>query len=234
MDFIYSRKRIRMPKIKRNSSRNKKKLELTLIILLIISVVIFILEAIYPIFQKVCEDQAQAIATKISNDEATKVMANYNYNKLVDIEKDEVGNINMVKTNIISINEITSSIANNIVKALEAYEDDIIYIRMGSFTGSKILSGMGPSIPIKIASVGSVSTNLESEFTSTGINQTLHRIYLEVTCSVTILTPFKNIGKDVVNQVLLAESVIVGNVPDGYYNLEGIDTKETVPLIEKK
>ena len=161
-------------------------------------------------------------------------MANYNYNKLVDIEKDEVGNINMVKTNIISINEITSSIANNIVKALEANEDDIIYIRMGSFTGSKILSGIGPSIPIKIASVGSVSTNLESEFTSTGINQTLHRIYLEVTCSVTILTPFKNIGKDVVNQVLLAESVIVGNVPDGYYNLEGIDTKETVPLIEKK
>ena len=225
MDFIYSRKRIRMPKIKRNSSRKKKKLELTLIILLIISVVIF---------QKVCEDQAQAIATKISNDEATKVMANYNYNKLVDIEKDEVGNINMVKTNIISINEITSSIANNIVKALEANEDDIIYIRMGSFTGSKILSGIGPSIPIKIASVGSVSTNLESEFTSTGINQTLHRIYLEVTCSVTILTPFKNIGKDVVNQVLLAESVIVGNVPDGYYNLEGIDTKETVPLIEKK
>lgn len=234
MELIYSRKRIRLPKIKRgnNNWKFKEKIIVICILAIIICTILFITEAIYPIYRKLCEDEAQNIATKISNDEATKVMANYNYNELVDIEKDEMGRISMIKTNIISINEITSSIANNIVEALKEKENNLVYIKIGSFTGSKILSGAGPSIPIKIESAGNVSTKLESEFTSTGINQTLHKIYLEVTCNVTILTPFQNIGKDVINQVLLAESVIVGNVPDGYYNLEGIDAKETMPFIE--
>ena len=137
----------------------------------------------------------------------------------------------MVKTNIISINEITSGIANNIVDSLEKNKSEVIYIRSGSFTGSKILAGSGPNIPIRISSAGNVITDLRSEFISTGINQTLHRIYLQVDCSVSILTPFKNISKDVSNQVLLAESVIVGNVPNGYYNLEGINAKDSMDLI---
>lgn len=64
---------------------------------------------------------------------------------------------------------------------------------------------------------------MRSEFTSQGINQTLHRVYLQVKCEVSILTPFENIKKDIINQVLLAENVIVGKIPSTYYNLEGIE-----------
>lgn len=232
MDIIYSRKRIRLPRKRNINKSTKYKMIITIALLLVLCLVLIIVKGIYPIFQKVCEDEAQSIATKISNDEATKVMSNYNYNKLVDIEKDESGNISMVKTNIISINEITSSIANNIVYALDKKKSDIVYIRSGSFTGSKMLAGFGPNIPIRIASAGSVATDLKSEFTSTGINQTLHRIYLQVVCSVSILTPFESISKDISNQVLLAESVIVGNVPSAYYNLEGITTTDTMEFID--
>lgn len=102
----------------------------------------------------------------------------------------------------------------------------------GSFTGLKILSGRGPGIKIRISSVGDVATDLRSEFISQGINQTLHRVYLQVDTSVNILTPFDNIEKEISNQVLLMENVIIGEIPNTYYNLEGINNGDELEVIE--
>lgn len=78
-----------------------------------------------------------------------------------------------------------------------------------------------------------METDLRSEFAAQGINQTLHRVYLQVKCQVSILTPFDNITKDITNQVLLAENVIVGTIPNTYYNLEGINgSSEAMEVIE--
>lgn len=86
---------------------------------------------------------------------------------------------------------------------------------------------------IRISSIGNVETDLRSEFISQGINQTLHRVYLQVKCQVSILTPFDNIERDITNQVLLAESVIVGNIPSTYYNLDGLQgTSDALEVIE--
>lgn len=103
----------------------------------------------------------------------------------------------------------------------------------GSFTGFKLLSGRGPGIKIRISTIGNVKTDLRSEFISQGINQTLHRIYLQVDCEVSILTPFDNITQSITNQVLIAENVIVGNIPNTYYNLEGVNgTSDALEVIE--
>lgn len=102
----------------------------------------------------------------------------------------------------------------------------------GSFTGIKLLAGRGPGIKIRISTVGNVETDLKSEFEAQGINQTLHRIYLQVKCEVSILTPFKDITKDIKNQVLIMENVIIGTVPNTYYNIEGINTNEALEFIE--
>lgn len=86
---------------------------------------------------------------------------------------------------------------------------------------------------IEISPIGIVDTELKSKFTQEGINQTLHRIYLEVKCSVNILTPFKDVEKTITNQVLLLENIIVGHIPETYYNLEGItDPKDSVEFME--
>ena len=82
---------------------------------------------------------------------------------------------------------------------------------------------MGPDIEMKMLIDGSVETELKTEFKEAGINQTLHRIYLEVKCNVNILTPYDVISETIVNQVLLIEGLIVGNIPDTYYNLEGLN-----------
>lgn len=105
-------------------------------------------------------------------------------------------------------------------------------LHFGSFTGFKLLSGKGPGVPIKISSIGNVETDLKSEFTSQGINQTLHRVYLQVECEVRILTPYEDITEKIKNQVLIAENVIVGRIPNTYYNFEGIDTNTAIEVIE--
>ena len=87
-------------------------------------------------------------------------------------------------------------------------------------------------IKIVVSSIGNVETDLRSEFTAQGINQTLHRVYLQVDCEVSILTPFKDIDKKISNQVLLLENVIIGTVPNTYYNIEGIDESQAVDIIE--
>lgn len=79
---------------------------------------------------------------------------------------------------------------------------------------------------------GTVETDLKSEFKEAGINQTLHRIYLEVRCNVSILTPYDTINETIINQVLLAEGVIIGNIPNTYYNLEGLNSDQMLETIE--
>lgn len=96
-----------------------------------------------------------------------------------------------------------------------------------------MLAGKGPGVKIKISSIGEVETDLRSEFTAQGINQTLHRVYLQVKCNINILTPFDNISREITNQVLLMENVIVGNIPNTYYNLEGINgSSDALEVIE--
>lgn len=96
-----------------------------------------------------------------------------------------------------------------------------------------MLSGRGPGVKIRISSIGNIETNLNSEFTSQGINQTLHRIYVDISCNVKVLTPFKDIERKITNKVLLAENVIVGNIPDTYYNLEGLNGRsDALEMVE--
>ena len=75
-------------------------------------------------------------------------------------------------------------------------------------------------------------TDLISEFTQAGVNQTLHRIYLNVDCSISILTPFDTVEETITNQVLLAEAVIVGDVPATYYNLNGVTNDDLMEVME--
>ena len=91
---------------------------------------------------------------------------------------------------------------------------------------------MGPSIPMKLSTTGTVETNVRSEFESKGINQTIHRLYLDVKCKVSILTPYNTIEDSITNQVVLIENVIVGLIPSTYYNLEGMDQSNLMDIVE--
>ena len=225
---IYTRHRIKLPKI--TEDRNKRKIiKILLILVIAITIVRAVLLSINPIIEEKCKTVAKSIATKISNEQATLVMAKYTYEDLINVIKDENGNIKMI--GIISVNEIISDIPIKIQEELEKSENNNFNIKLGSFFGSKIFSGMGPNINIKIQLDGTVETDLKSEFTSQGINQTLHRIYLDVVCKVSILTPVNVISEEIKNQVLLVEGIIAGEIPESYYNLEGLEKKDAIEIV---
>ena len=132
----------------------------------------------------------------------------------------------MINANVLKINQVTSDIAISIQKALDSNEKNKIYIYSGAITGIRFLSGTGPRIPLKIASVGNIDTDLKSEFISQGVNQTLHRVYLDIKANVSILSSFKTIESSIENQVLIAEHVIIGEIPSTYYNFNGMENEE--------
>jgi len=229
---IYSR-----PRINFNSPLQTKKEYMPLkkvmcILIIAIITATIIIRSINPIVDTLCLDEAKNIATKISNEEATEIMEKYKYEDLITITKDSDNNIVMIQANVNVINAIISDIPIHILDKLKENENSNIQIRMGSMFGIKILSGYGPKINAKIANTGNVETNLKSDFISQGINQTLHRIYLELNMDVNILTPYNVVNSRITNQILIAESIIVGNVPSAYYNLNTSDSGDALRLID--
>lgn len=228
MDKIYSRKRIKI--FYSDNKTIKKKLVIVLLIVVIVLTVVSSVRSINPIFEELCKEKAMTIATEIVNTESTNVVHKYEYKDIVSINKTEKDNI--LKTDVTVINDIASDIAVEITKKLQEREKEKIKIPIGALLGNKYLAGMGPAIDILIIPVRTVKTDIKTEFKACGINQTMYRIYLEIVCNVNIVTSYKTINTEVVNQVLLVETVVVGNVPETYYNLEGIDKDNSIDIIE--
>ena len=231
-DKIYSRTRFCITNRVSKKEKNTKVFSVIFIIIVAIFTFYTIRKAINPIIDELCIDKAKNIATKISNEEATVVMDKYCYDDLITIIRDNDGNIKILKTNTKNINQLMSDIPVSMLDKFKQSENANISLYLGSILGTKIFSATGPKINIRIANVGNVDTKLKSEFTSQGINQTLHRIYLELNCEVTIPTPYDTIKQKIDNQVLIAESVIVGDVPYSYYNMNGNGETTIIPDIE--
>lgn len=139
MHKIYSRPRIRMPKIilqsrKRMQSEKAKKMTTIVVILMIaFSTVKLILDAVLPIFDTLCENRAKSIATIVSNEQATNVMKQHTYDELFTIQKDKDGNITMIQSNVIPINEIISDVANKIQEEIDNRGRENIQIALRKF-----------------------------------------------------------------------------------------------------
>ena len=236
---IYSRPRLNLAFLKNTpkSHKSRRKIKNTMPVVSIFLVAIITCFSIWnfvnPIFETLCKDKAKSVATMITNEETTKIIEKYNYDTFFTIQKDEKGSIQIINANVLKINQVTSDIAVAIQKALDNNEKNKIYIHSGAITGIKFLSGTGPRIPLKIASVGNIDTDLRSEFISQGVNQTLHRVYLNIKTNVSILSSFNTIESSIENQVLIAEHVIIGEIPSNYYNFNGMENgKEALRLVE--
>lgn len=236
---IYSRPRLNLAFLKNTpkSHKSRRKIKNIMPVVSIFLVAIITCFSIWnfvnPIFETLCKDKAKSVATMITNEETTKIIEKYNYDTFFTIQKDEKGSIQIINANVLRINQVTSDIAVAIQKALDNNEKNKIYIHSGAITGIRFLSGTGPRIPLKIASVGNIDTDLRSEFISQGVNQTLHRVYLNIKTNVSILSSFKTIESSIENQVLIAEHVIIGEIPSNYYNFNGMENeKEALRLVE--
>ena len=138
------------------------------------------------------------------------------YEQLVSYEKDNEGRITMVRSNMAAFNRLQSQILDLILSRIDQVSARELSIPVGSLTGSPLLAGRGPRISVRMESVGSSSARFENQFESAGINQTKHRIVLRIDVYVSILLPGYSTVTQVTNEITVAETVIVGEVPETY------------------
>lgn len=146
MDKIYTRKRIRLPSVryvgfKNGKNSRKQKIIFQALIILIIAFMTLnsIVRSVEPIISRLCKDAAMAKATLISNNMATEVMKKYTYNDFVTISKDSKGNITMLQSNIITINEITSDVAAKIQEELIQSEESLGKLKLRKLHRNKTI-----------------------------------------------------------------------------------------------
>lgn len=148
-------------------------------------------------------------------------LENIQYDRIVYFEKDVNGRITALKTNIGEVNRIKTDTLNVINDQIMAIDHTDLGIPVGSLFLPEILSGKGPQIPIKILSIRNSDGYFESSFTQAGINQTLHQVHMFVLVDVAVLVLGRTIIFTVESDVVVAETIIVGDVPDTFFQTGG-------------
>ncbi len=213
----------------RNRNKNSSWLfGISVFVLVTVLLFLGIDEKLKPTIREYAKASGTYYATKAINDAVNEEIANsgIKYLDLVTLEKDNNGEIAALYTDIVKINTLKSQVASVLLNKLTTLDSSKISIPFGNASGINLFSGRGPSIPIKIAPIGSISTSCISQFTSAGINQTKHSITMEITANVTIILPRDSISTEVHSQVVIAETILVGSVPESYTNI--VDTRDLI------
>jgi len=138
------------------------------------------------------------------------------YEQLVDFDKDAEGHVTALRSNMAAFNRLQASIADDILQRMAEVSSNDLAIPIGTLTGSPLLAGRGPCLRVRMQSVGTATARFDNQFSSAGINQTRHRIILDVDVHVSILLPGLTTYTKVSNEISVAETVIVGGVPETY------------------
>lgn len=166
----------------------------------------------------------RATTTNAVNLAATSVLSGgLTYDELFEVVRDNSGKITMIKANSPTINQVARQIANLAQANLDSLGTQEINISVGTFTGLILLMGFGPDVTIKVTPIGTANCDFVSFFQSAGINQTLHKIYIDVYADVIIVTPIDEPTIQVKAEVLVCENLIVGEIPDTYFGLNDIN-----------
>lgn len=191
-----------------------------------------IINSINPSIERQSRVIAKKTAEKYSNEVCNAVMNGLKYEDLCSIEKDKEGNITLMNMNVINVNKVSSEIAIKLQDKLNEIEEKIITISMGSLTGIKLLAGRGPKIHVRLELMGDIQTSVKSEIKEVGINQSLHKIYLSINSNISMISPYKDTDEEITTEVLLAESVIIGKIPETYYDLDGLTPEDALNVLE--
>lgn len=151
---------------------------------------------------------------------------NIQYDRMVYFEKNLDGRITALKTNMSEVNRLKTDILNLINDEILALSTDDLGIPIGSLILPEFLSGRGPNIPIEIMSIRNSDASFSSNFTEAGINQTLQQMNMHVSVDVTVLVLGKTESFTISSQVVVAETIIVGDVPDTYFQTGGLYEKQ--------
>ena len=204
-----------------SNSLRKRKFYTYLIVAVsgLVLIMVYFNTIVNPVILNTSESKVRSLTLKAINSAVSEVVSDSAlYNELVTITTNSEGDVSLITANSILINRLSKELAKIAQSKIENIGNQGVMVPLGTFSGMPILVGRGPNVKIRLLPIGSIACNFKSEFTQAGINQTHHRIYVNVESKVTMILPIEN--RTIINtvQVLICESIIIGKIPATYLN----------------
>jgi len=170
---------------------------------------------------RIAVSDASDIVTVQINNAIAEIMAegNYDQDSFVDFQKNAAGEVTAISSNMARINTLSAEILDKVVGATEN-RTLMVSIPLGNLTGISLLMGRGPGVPVQILMLTSSHVEFQNNIVTAGINQTKHQINLEVIVDIDILIPWGTENTQVVTELMIADTVVVGKVPETYLNMQ--------------
>ncbi|WP_042276849.1 sporulation protein YunB [[Clostridium] dakarense] len=206
-----------------------------LILSFLIGSFIYVDTSLRPTITVLAETKALELANRSINKAVGEIVKDkINYSDLINTKLDSQGKITMMQSNTIMMNKIASDVALQIQDELKQVKTTTSYIPIGTALKSPILAKYGPKLKVSIEPIGTVSVDFKTDFESSGINQTRHRIYLQAKTQVKVVIPLTTSTKEIKAQIPISETIIVGDVPSSYVNIPKEGVSNILPNIDMK
>lgn len=196
---------------------------LLLLLAIVLAVYVLFRGKLYPVVEELAEAQVKNVTSDVINDAVNHqiTLGNIQYDRIVYFEKDLNGRITALKTNMGEVNRLktqTLTLINDEILNLEASD---LGLPMGSLVLPELFSGRGPAIPMEVLAIQNSDASFSSGFSEAGINQTLHQLIMDVSVDVTVLVLGHTRSFTVSSRVVVAETIIVGDVPNTFLHTGG-------------
>lgn len=196
-----------------------------LILVLIVTIIAFCLfrHKYHSVITALAQTQVKNATSDLINDAIDRQISNgtIQYDRMVYFEKDLEGKITALKTNMSEVNRLKTDLLNLINAEILAMDSDHLGIPMGSLVLPELFAGKGPMIPVQIITIRNSEAGFFSDFSQAGINQTLQKLNMQVSVDVSVLVLGEVSDFTISSQVVIAETVIVGQVPDMFLQTGG-------------
>jgi sporulation protein YunB len=201
-------------------------------LLIVCGALLFADSKIRPVIKSMASYQARVYATVAINDaiEDALLSEKLRYDQIVTVTVDAGGTVSSIQTDMVALNLLRAKLINTVSERIAALEQQTIRVPIGTLMGGQIFSGRGPRVEFKILPAGFVHSQIKNNFQSAGINQTRHQIFLEVNATIIAIVPGYSTSTEVITNVCLAETVIIGVVPEAFTLVTG-DDRSTIDHI---
>lgn len=207
----YIKPQKKFPRIK-----HKRFIAIIITIFILFNSFLFLIDkSVMPAIITIAESEMKKEATSIIHETALDVYSKeFDYKDIMVVEKDNNGNISMVRADTVKLNYLSSKLILESNEKLSKLEELGIGVPVGYMTKNSVIHNLGPTIKIKMEQVGNIESNYESIFESAGINQTRHKIYLNVNLKIRVMIPLNSTEVEVTVQIPISETIIVGQIPN--------------------
>ena len=209
---------LRVPRPRRDGGR---RLAALLGIVLALLAIAALDQSLRPVLITLARTRTETVVTGVINDAVMETLSAQAvlYQDLVTLERDGSGQVSVLSTNSAKMNALRTQILKDVLDKVESLDSKELAIPLGSLTGLSTASDWGPELPVRVLTAAVPTAEFRNVFTSEGINQTLHQVMLEVQVEITLLIPGGTTETRVTAQVCVAETLLLGQVPDTYLEL---------------